>query len=422
MPRALLVVGYIIAWPALAAVVLTRQSGIPAIHTIWAEDGLVFYQQALTRSFPSTLIALDRGYIQLFPRLAMGGLARLVPVRDAATAISVVGAMSVAAVALLVFHASRGLIPSVFGRCVLAAAILLLPIATGELLDNIVNVSWWLFIACFWALLWRPTSVAGRLVACVTCLLCTASDPAALIFLPIVLARLLALPRIREQAATIGYFAGLSLELLAMTLGGANSVDQHSWGGVFELLSIRVWLGALFGPHPTDWLIAHAWTVSMMLGVLVIAVVVVLAMAQPNKGVRLLAVFAIGIGAFLFVAQVWIRGVAPIMLHVGVITGSRYAAAPILLVLSVAIASVSRFRGWGGKGALVACCLVLALGWALGFRAENARSSGPNWEHQVSIALARCLKSGHTSETVAIDPPGWTVNIPCRSLMTPRHR
>ena len=142
-------VAYVIGLATTSAAALLRQPGVPATKTIWAEDGRIFYAQATTLSFWRTLTTLHNGYMQLFPRLAVQ-LVHFVPVADVSTLFALVGAVSLGAICCLVFHMARGHIAAPGLRALLAAGMVLLPVANVELLDNLVNVPWWLFFAAFW--------------------------------------------------------------------------------------------------------------------------------------------------------------------------------------------------------------------------------------------------------------------------------
>ena len=111
-------------------VLLLRIAERSPVTTIWAEDGTVFLVQALAR--PEHLLASYAGYLQLLPRI-IGQLVALLPLPDAAAAFAISGAAIASAVALFVFHASAGHIRSGWPRGLLAAAVLLLPVAPLEI-------------------------------------------------------------------------------------------------------------------------------------------------------------------------------------------------------------------------------------------------------------------------------------------------
>ena len=91
---------YPLAFVVLTIVALLRRAGVEATNSIWAEDGALFYRDALSAPGPSNLVQTYNGYVQLLPRLVFEGI-RYVSVADAAFAISVTGAALVAALGLL---------------------------------------------------------------------------------------------------------------------------------------------------------------------------------------------------------------------------------------------------------------------------------------------------------------------------------
>ncbi len=225
LPAWLLATGYVCAWAGLSTVVLVRQSGVPATKTVWAEDGRIFYSQATTLPFWHTLVTLHNGYVQLFPRLTVQ-LALLVPPVDVATTLALTGAISLAGLACLVFHMSKGHIATPAIRALLPVAMVLLPVANTELLNNLVNVPWWLFFAAFWALLWRPRSAAGLAGAAAVCFLAAASEPLVALFLPVAVARAVSVRNIADQAPGAGLLLGLVYQAAVIVPSGAKALSS----------------------------------------------------------------------------------------------------------------------------------------------------------------------------------------------------
>ncbi len=420
MPKKWSVPAYLLALAALTAVIVMRQSGVSALQSVWAEDGVVFYHSALTQPLWSTFTDYN-GYIQLFPRLAIQ-VARPFPVRDAAAIIATLGAASLSGLALLLFHASRGQLRSPAIRVLLVGAIVLLPLATGELLNNLVNFPWWLFFATFWLLLWRPATVAGASVAAVVCFLAGASDPLVGLMIPVGLARVVALPQLRNQIPTLGFFLGLVVQVIEVgTVGGLGKSQSTPGGSVLaiaKLFSLRVGLGWLTGARFTNE-IRHSW-VGPMLGAVLFVAVLTLAWLLGNRSVRLLAVFAGFLSIVIFAVEVWTRGVAQQMTGAPVALGSRYAAVPQLLILSVVLALASQWKptrlGLKEVAGPLLCCLLLVPAWLVDFDDGNPRSRGPEWTTQVSKASDECRRSRSEDGLVAIAPEGWTVMVPCPRL------
>jgi hypothetical protein len=430
---------------AIGAVALLRQSGLPATSTIWAEDGQIFYAQAMRMSFWHSLLMSHDGYGQLFPRLAVE-VARLAQPAQAAEILAIAGAFSLAAIACLVFHMARSHIASPALRALLVAAMVLLPVASGELLDNIVNVPWWLFFASFWALLWSPQTTVGRATAGLVCFLAAASEPLVGLFLPLSVARALALRNARDQGPTAGLVLGLAYQaVVIMRSGGSIGPSTRSLQGVGQSFAIGVGLGVVSGEKATDWLLAHDRQIAVALGALVLCLLLaigVLYVRSPR--VRLFTLVAIGFSVACYIVPVWLRDVAPVLDVSPVQVGGRYRAVPLLLLLSAFFVmadhlakerSISRggapirrpahrasnLAASSGRrrhaAAVVVCAAVLCPAWVVDFRDSNQRSASPSWSSQVVKATARCRRAPTTVVLLAIDPPGWSVSLACRDLL-----
>ncbi|MGC8626264.1 MAG: hypothetical protein ACP5VR_01710 [Acidimicrobiales bacterium] len=465
-PRPLVAGGYALGLAGLASTALLRQTGVPATQTMWAEDGVVFYSDAMARSLWWSLGAAYNGYGQLFPRLAVQ-LVHLAPLRDASTVIALCGAASLALLGCLVFHMARGHIPSPALRAVLVAAMVLLPVASVEMLDNLVNTPWWLLFAAFWALLWRPTHPLGKLVAAVVCLLAVGSEPLAGLLLPLVVARVVALPRAKEQAASVGFALGLGYQAaIVLANGGERSFTSASWTGVPQAFAVRVGLEWLVGYQGTGGLYSHERALATGAGVALLAAVLLLGLAapswrprqrpRPGPSVRAFTMAAFVCAAACFVVPVWLRDAGPLMQVDGYGYAGRYEAAPVLMVLSVLLVVAGTLgtsslpapskrpaglharhdvgqRGPSGtagapEGAsanawwpALACTLLLAPGWAVGLRTPNGRSDGPTWQSQLAAARARCAEPKPPAfAQIEVDPPGHFILLACRDVVAPR--
>jgi len=418
--RRAVVILYGIAFFALTTVVLLRQSGVSSTRTIWAEDGPVFYAQALVHPFGQTLTTTYAGYYQLFPRLAME-VARLFPVRDAAGVIALIGAMTVAALALIVFHATRGHIPSSGARCVLVAATILLPLATAELLDNVVNVPWWLFYVTFWMLLWKPLSWPGSILAATICLLATGSDPSVGLFLPLAVVRMAEVRGVRENLVVIGFFGGLLYQLAALLNAGYQSSTAHgTLHELGDLFALRVGLGSFTGTRLTNLIITSRHAAYVAAGIFVIVLVGLAAGFQRDRSVKLLVWVALVFACLTFVVPVWVRGAAPVMTNTTVNFGSRYVAVPVLLVLSAFIVEADGMRWRRGVRHLnvgVLLCLVLLVPcWIVDLRTPNERSVAVSWSTEVLRATSACHRTHAMSESLITSPTGWATPVPCSDL------
>ena len=429
-----------IALAAGAVAALLRIAGPSPVTTIWAEDRTVFLVGALAG--PRHLFAPYAGYLQLLPRL-IAQLVSFLPLPDAAAAFAIAGAVIAAAVALFVFHASAGHIRSAWLRGLLAAAVLLLPVAPLEIADSGVNTPWYLLFALFWAALWRPRTRGGMALAALIGFLAGASTPLALAFAPLLIVRIAALRQLREHAVTAGLAAGLLLQLPVIHAAHNSRTGQHaSPRGVLSFVAHDVVLPAL-GWHLDWWLRAAVGRdgATLLVGCVLAAVFGAIAMTASAR-VRLVAAAALGSGFLLAAAAAtlsrWVT-VDPVSFHFE--PGSRYTTLPIFLMEAAVIVAVDNVIGrarerarpdeqaaafeesaWTGaaraRGAIAAAAaLVVALsfGWATDFRSDNGRAGATLWAPIAADWLAYCQRHpGGGVTTASVDHVA--VVIPCANL------
>jgi hypothetical protein len=404
-----------------ALVMLARVPGTPAWDGIYAEDLSVFLVQALQHPWP--LLVADGGYIELVPRL-IAQFASFLPLRDAAAVFAVAGALVTAASALFIFHASAGHVRSPVLRFALALAVVLLPVAQLEIADSGVGAPWYLLLALFWAIVWRPRTRAGMAGAAAIGFLTTASTMMSVVFAPLLLARLIALPRPREHAVTAGWAAGCLLQVPYVTgdLAGAHSRAGHlaSPSHVLAFYAHDVILPAL-GWHLAWRLqsLAGRDDATLITGAILAAFFLWTLITQRGPARALVA--ASLVTGFLFTAfgatlSSWVTGlpVTP-----GGEPGSRYTTLPIFLIDAaaiVAVDSLTRHRQprLQAIAAVTALIGVLSAGWVTDFRHGGWRSSATRWPPTAAAWLHACQ---HHPDAVIHEQAGSQANatIPCAS-------
>jgi hypothetical protein len=430
----------VIALVAGAVTLLLRIAGRSPLTTIWAEDRTVFLVQALAS--PWHLFASYAGYLQLLPRL-IAQFVSFLPLPEASAAFAITGAVIAAAVALFVFHASAGHIRSRWLRGLLAAAVLLLPVAPLEIADSGVNTPWYLLFALFWAALWRPRGRGGMALAALIAFLAGASTPLALALAPLLILRIAALPRVREHAVTAGLAAGLLLQVPVIYAAHNSRLDQQSSpGGVLGFVAHDVVLPAL-GWHLDWWLQAAAGRngATALVGCVLAAVFAAIAVTQPGR-VRLLAAVALGCGLLLAAAAAALsRWVTVETVHFHIEPGARYTTLPIFLMEAAVIVAVDNAvrrarvrarpddqaaafgltrwtalaRARGATAVVAVLVLVLSFAWITDFRSGNGRAGGVPWAPLAGRWLSDCQRNPDGALTVpSIDPR--SVVIPCANL------
>jgi len=415
-------------------VLLLRIAGVPAWDSVYAEDQGVYLFDALAH--PWHLIVPYGGYEEFVPRL-VGQLVSYLPLADVAVPFAVAGAGIAALCALFTYHAMDGWIRSAWLRALVGAALILLPLAPIEIADCTVGSPWYVLTALFFGLLWRPKNRAGMMAAALVGFAAASSEILALIYAPLVLLRVVALPRWREQAVTAGWLAGLLVQVPVVL----ESYAQHTQRVTHLARPVRA-LGFYF--HNVA-LRAFGWRVSLRLveiagfnGATVIVCVILVAvfgwaLVTGSRQVRVFVAVALIMG---FVQTVFAATVVPYATgghSYNYESGSRYAAMPIMAMAAAAAVAVDaclrrRAIAEGGDRipllrqspwaltAVVALVCVLALGWLPDYRYASARvSPWGYWEPVAERMLTACEHS--TTGTI----PTWTwgqgtITIPCSRL------
>ena len=422
VPRWLSVLLLAVAVPLGVLVMLVRVAGIPAWDGIYGEDFGIFLVQALQHPWP--LLVGYAGYLQLVPRLIAEFVVYL-PLRDAAVAFATIGALVTVGCALFIFHASAGYVRSAVLRFVLALAVVLLPVAQLEIADSAVNSPWYLLFALFWAVLWRPGTRAGMAGAAAIGFFTAASTTMSVVFAPLLLARVIALPRLREHAVTMGWAAGCLLQApyVVSNLGGAQSRVAHpaSPGPVLAFYGHEVVLPAL-GWHLAWWVQAFAGRNGALLIIGAILAVFFGWVLRTQRGPARVFVVAALITSFLFtvVGAALKPGVTTAPVTEGFESGSRYTALPIFLIEAAVVVAVGSFichkqHRLRTVAAVTALVGVLSVGWVTDFRYQGWRGNTINWPPTATTWLQACQQ---TPDGVIHEPTApWTrPAIPCASL------
>ncbi|HEY7145421.1 MAG TPA: hypothetical protein VH637_14355 [Streptosporangiaceae bacterium] len=384
-----LAAGYAAAVAAGAGLLLLRQAGTPAWQAMWAEDSWVFLPRALAHPW-SSLISPYAQYLQLVPQLIADVVARL-PLRDAAAGFAVAGALVASGCAAFAYRASSGHISRPALRALLAVSVLLLPTAIIEIANSGVDAPWYLMFALFWALLWRPASRRGMALAALIAFAAMASNILNLLYLPLVAARLVALPRAREHAVTAGWAAGAAFQVIGLV----QSTRPDRIGPVpaaLEFYGQHVLVAAVAGWRLALALQAAAGIAACIaVAALLVAAVVTWAVRQDRARIAPLAAASLGMGLLLAIIpallRYWVPGTPSTSLWV---PGSRYTASAILMIDQLAIAGADallRRRPASlprARAAVVVTVLVAGLGtgWVTSFRYHNVRSASVPWSRE----------------------------------------
>ncbi|MFF0373984.1 hypothetical protein [Actinoplanes missouriensis] len=399
------VVAAVVAVVAAVAVGLLRQPGPGALDTVWAEDGSVFYSQAVAEGPWAALTTSYAGYFHVVPRL-LAALAAAFPPEAAAVVLAGSAALCTALLALLVFVAGAAHLPSLLSRVLVSAVVVVVPVAQDEVLNSIANFHWYGLYALFWVFLWSPRGRAGQVVAVATVLLVATSDILVLAYVPLAVFRAIGRDRLgRIMAGALGL--GLAVQMLGLLAGSSSrelAPDPVTAVAGFLLRAVPAplvgqrWLGADLNAR---WVLlaGFAW--------LVVVAALLVAARRVTRPLWLLAAVAALHSAALYLLPVLLSGVA----------APRYAVAPAMLVVVALVALLQPAPG-GTPVPLYALTGLLTVIALVNLRIDNPRADGPAWSAELDRAQAACATDGRQA-ALAVAPrtnPPWTVTMRCEDV------
>jgi hypothetical protein len=414
----------VIALMALAVIFqILRVGPSTGIESLWAEDGQIFFQQALVQGFWETVFSPYAGYLVLVPRL-IGEIGNLVPLRDAAAAMAIASGLVVALCGLAVWYGSAAHIRNPYLRGTLVALTVLAPVAGLESVVSGAYVLWYMLFASFWLLLWRPATTGGGVLGALFLLATGLSTPGLWFFAPLAALRALAIRDRRDLLLVGSYVVGAAIQIPVIASNSEAAADPVWTNDIWTAYIQRVVDGAVFGEE----IGGGAWAA---LGWPFLAVLLVclgtgllLAWRRSSAPARWLAAVAISTSLLMFVASAYQRAVGTAMvwpagMHGG--TAGRYAIVPALLLVSAALVLVDRppqrssptWLPWAGIVAVAILLVALASSFYVGY--PPARGT-PLWGDALKSAAASCVAENATEGRVATAPPGYGVIVPCDQL------
>jgi hypothetical protein len=396
-----------------------------SLHSLWAEDGPIYFSGAVHNSFGGSLFDTYATYLVFVPR-AIGEVAGLFPLQDAPAVISILSGAIVALSGWIVWEATAGLIESPWLRGALVLLTVLAPVGGLESTDSGAYVPWYMLFASFWILLWRPRTAPAAAGAGIFALLTGLSTPGLWFFIPLALLRTLAIRDRRDGLLLAGYWAGAIAQVPILLFNKEEAVtalwSHDIWTDYLQRVVDGAFLGLKLGGKGWQHL---GWPLLIMLLVVLIGALAY-GVTRTNLAARLLALLAIPISLIMFVVSVYQRAVGSEMVwpaHVWTESAGRYAIVPALLLFSVAAVMIDRRSRrregetrprWLAYG-LAALAVVVV---AFSFHVEDPEVRGaPPWQASLEHSAEVCASEPEATETgVATSPPGWSLNIPCDEL------
>lgn len=415
---------------------LARQRDVPRYRTVWAEDGAVFGECALTDPFPPACLVMPYdGYLHVVPR-TLAWIAASLPPEWFSYSITAVAALALAACAFLVARAIAEGTSSPIAGLIAGVSLSLVYPAGAEVIGNVTNLPWVLFVAsaavltCM--LLGRPL---GRLDAALV-LLTILSSPFGLVVVGVLaLGLLLSSDRGRGRSRLLITATVLALVQLAMAFLSPRDPVPHP--PITGLTPIEWFIELVFVTGPFG---GRGLVPGWMVGILAAAILAVLAWrgyrpagaASSRSSDRLgpwrplLAMLTLGAAAATVFA-----GATYLNRHVT----ARYDYVPaVAVVIAAVLGTALAARSWsrsepaGGRridGSVVAVLVVatvLAVGFGSTFRVMTRASPGPSYP-AVFREGARACEAGAEYAVIPISPlpagsvtTTWEMRIPCARI------
>jgi hypothetical protein len=401
---------------SLSVVIGFRASTTPITTTVWAEDGREFLAGAVRDGVLGHLFAAYAGYAHLLPRL-LAGFASGAPVEAEAAVLAVMSCATTGILGVFCARASAPHITTPVGRAGYAATFALLPVLAIEVLGNLANLHWFLFVGAFWALVWRPTSKAGVVASCCVIVLAVLSDPLVLLLVPLGVWRAVCLATFRERLVVYALALGGVLQVWVVTHAVGPS-GELALSSLPRLFAQRIVLVSLLGVRATTNLIDALGDSRADLLAVVAVVVLGWGVWRTYRHVPWFAVTAAAFASALFASCLAVRGGSGEVVFGAIEGGSRYSVAPLLLLAGPMIAVVERWR----RAFQVGVVCVAALVSFVDLRPHNLRAGDLTWARGVAIARTEC-RAGMDPARIPILPvtpnDEWQMVVPC-SYVQPR--
>lgn len=428
------------------ALQLIRQAGTPSFDSMYAEDGRRWIQDALADNSLSTILEPYAGYLHTLPRL-LGALAAELPIAWAAPIMAVLSALIVSLLALYVYDATSDWVKSRWGRALIAVSMIMLPAVAFQSLANATNLHYFLFFACFWAVL-RPRQTGARRVCDFAVMLATTlSSSFVLLLAPIALYRLF-LHTVRGSRSSapadvvvlLVFLCGVVVQL-ATVLGESAEIRERpvvvpALAAIYGLRVIgSVFLGERVMPLLVESADLHleggaGWVLSVATA-LVVAALGLYVLGRRDLKSRWVLATALVYSVVMFAAPALGRGMEATLPDAGGyrVLLARYFVIPGMLLVAVVIGLLSDRdpriapRSWARLH--IVALAFLAMATISSLSAWNDRSPGPGWQAQIATARTRCAAGAATVVLQHAPRPylrRWHVTVPCSRIGVPEPR
>ena len=403
--------------------------------TFWAEDGALFYQEALQRSFLETLKTPSAGYLCLIGRIS-GKITSYFPVQNVTIVNFMLACFITALCIVTVYKHSRVFLSKTLLSVLVTIGLVFNPIATFDSLANSANLHFTLPFVLLVILIASQKNSRISLLSVGLIILACLSDPLCIFCFPALLDFKRTGSRVRasinRSVYSTTYLASMLVQFVFtafyLSQGGRSIGQEHSFIKTSYLFLDRV-VGSTFIP---GWgrvtsmdLAGGSLTTKLMFRgalaafILIFWVVLYLRLFN-NKSVNEAKLISRDIVLLqLFVCSVTYWYTAGIIFN----PEPRYGIFPALCLLMMGAVIIDRYlmasnNLKSGKFVMGMFCLTICATWVFSWAPSSYRITGPEWKEEFAKATKLCANSNDKSEKLQILPEvaNWYVEIPCVSL------
>ncbi|MBK4346433.1 hypothetical protein [Lacisediminihabitans changchengi] len=393
-----------------------------AQRTVWAEDGTIFVNDAISGRPLEHLFAGYMGYLQFVPRLLADAAVSFARIQDVALFINLSACAVAGLCAALVFWCAQDVVPARALRFVLAAITIGAPLLPIEVLGNAANVHWIFIWTMLWVLLYLPRTRVGAWLLGLVALICALSDIQLLFLVPLFFVR-------RRSALVWPPRIGLVVGLIAQIATSLLSPREAHSGGLGG--AIRAYIGqtalASYLPDPKllDAALGNLRVLWLALAIAPFVVAFVYVLKRGSGLQRITVLYLVPGSAVLWTADSYLNGYGGAALTPHAFSFVRYAVVPSMMLLASVIVAAQILLTRSSRpcrvvGAVAAVAVVALL--AIHFVPyDTNRSNGPTWDTAIERAQMACnSEPGSAEEPITTAPKygtvRWVVSVPCSRI------
>jgi hypothetical protein len=395
----------------------------------WAEDGPIFYFQALKDGAFRSLFEQYSGYLHIIPRLTAIVAVQMPPIFAPLIFSAVAFGFAIYACSMFSSVHYRSIVRSDLLRVLLCCAFAVVPPA-DELIGTLTDLHYYLFLLIFLQLVGlsanrenRGNSLWKEACGALVSLVATASAPEAVLLLPIAGWQLARSGKASSRLIPIGVVIGAVVQLGNLLTSAWQPASRPMPFALFFTTVVafvhRVVISSIAGQVASASIVAHgAQGLVLALIMLLTGGFIALWMRLRDREPRALVFALLGssvafVAIMIYTRDLW--GEFPSLAQLVDYNGSRHFIVPIFFfLLAAAVAVESLLRDFKRYSPAIAFLIIFVCGGALNYRVMQFTDY--HWSDNAPLVDRwRSCQRHHEpcpSVTIPINPPGFNFTLP----------